>query len=336
MNSQWNAELHEGLKGLSSRLYNEAREPFLTRLTDYERRVYREVTQLPYDVRNWYRDLHDIVVTGAALMLSETEGLPRHLVLAAILHDRGYALLDRADSERLPHASEGKAMEGYFSAVGAFWESPDARLLHSRMSREIAEVVVCGRPATPLLVGITPKLAYVSGGPCSNDEQEEVLQVIEEHDLALIGEYERLSPLTRAHFDVDSLYSISAISFLKDYLSYVEDRKKEEALRSVGIHSLEPRDLLLIRMARYYESPAQLPAALNQGHYPLTREYVTLNETRRCIRPHSAWAEEATDNAFLRLAEICTVIREHPGQVDEVLEEVERSMVAALQSYGRL
>jgi hypothetical protein len=217
--------------------------------------------------------------------------VPRWLISVALIHDRGYGVLANLPSD---HG------EGYARVVGAHWENIDIRLRHSYLSRELAEVCLYGR--YPEKLNSEP---FARVGRCTpvviGDEVDLFLEIVEKHDHPLIQKYEALPALGQHHFDADSLYSISLSSFIKDFLSYLGDEKKRGQVLQSGIFSstaFSLRDLLTIRLSRYYTHESELPMNWPVDTFPLNTRAVELAEGRRCIVPHSETAKQLTDRAF--------------------------------------
>lgn len=269
---------------------------FRANLTPFNQEIFDECQKVPYASKDWWRDPHDIVVTQSLQTIIRRENmsgrmnLPDWLVTAAILHDRGYGILAK---------DQGAKTDSYLKTVGAHWENPDTRILHSLLSRQFAE---------DLLLKESGKMfahrALIS-------EADLFLQVIETHDHPLIGKFEELPEVGRHHFDADSLFSISLLSFIKDYLSYLGDPAKLEKTERLGIAEagkFVPDDLLKVRIARYYPESQDLPVGWNTIRFPLHSEFAGFSEAGKCLVPSSETARMLTNGYFQDLADCCQVL----------------------------
>jgi hypothetical protein len=289
--------LMEYISRLSKQVYTDFKPRFLESLSESNRQLYTSLCKIPYAQKDWWRDQHDIIVARSMAKIIEGEAVrgnssvPLWLISVALIHDRGYGVLANLRSDNA---------EGYLSVGGAHWENIDIRLRHSFLSRELAEVCLYGR--FPEKLNVEP---FATVGRCSpavtEDEEELFLEIVEKHDHPLIQKYEALPALGRHHFDADSLYSISLSSFVKDFLSYLGDEKKREQVLQSGIFNSDTfslRDLLLIRLSRYYAHASELPKDWPVETFPLNTRAVQLAEGCRCIVPHSETAKHLTDCAF--------------------------------------
>jgi hypothetical protein len=287
------------------------RRDFCESLSDFDRAVFERQREIPYNERDWWRDPHDIYVTRCMALILERENkartaagrsdlLPQWLTTAALIHDRGYALLGR-----FPELAGAE----YLMREGAHWEGGDTRIAHARLSRRYAGGVLFGIVDTEL-----EKMVDISALEAANpiDAPEVFLQVVETHDYPFVGRYQEMSLQARHHFDADSLFSISVLSFVKDYLAYLRDATKVRAALDHGLGSagvFTPRSLLQARMSRYFEVVSQLPAGWDLARFPLTNPGVSFVEGG-CIRPHSATALELTEVAFEELARCCIAMED--------------------------
>lgn len=304
-------ELLGALKQLGSVTFERYHQPFIESLSPFDRKVYTRAAEAhPYAEKDWYRNPHDIIVVSAMRRLVTEEKLPPWLVTAAILHDRGYGIL--------AHKGDATAAE-YQQRGGAHWENRDTRLLHSHLSTQFAGELIFGELGQESRAIIPPR------------DRDAFLSVIEKHDHPLIGEYEALPPVGRHHFDADSLFSISLLSFVKDYLSYCADEKKLEKAQAAGICNDEglftPTDLLQARIARYYVNESDLPSDWPLRAVPLNNRALTFTEGGRCYVPHSETAHRLTDIFFNDLL-ICSSLFQQKSSIREVVEELS-SMVAS-------
>ncbi len=304
-------ELLEGLKKIASQAFTTYSDAFTNALTPFDRELYEWVAKAhPYSPKDWYRDPHDIIVVSAMQRIVASEGLPSWLITAAILHDRGYAILA---------SNNDQTARDYQQRDGAHWENVDTRLLHSRLSAELGREWVVKH-----LRGSGEKIPLCA-------DTETFLTVIEKHDHPLIGKYEELPPMGRHHFDADSLFSISLLSFIKDWLSYCADEKKLVKARGAGIcemgEVLSPNALLQARIARYYKEDSDMPDGWNCIETPLNLRALSFTEGGRCYPPHSQTAQGLTDIFFQGISRCCALLAEEES-VTEFLTKVEPMIMA--------
>ena len=298
-------ELLTDLKKLASDSFERYLPAFEQSLSPFNLEVYTTAArEHPYAEKDWYRNPHDIIVVSAMQRLVTEESLPPWLVPAAILHDRGYGILANKKDQT---ASE------YQQRGGAHWENRDTRLLHSSLSAIYSKDLVFG----PLL--------QKYGEVVAPAERKLFIEVILKHDHPLIGEYNELPEIGRHHFDADSLFSISLLSFVKDYLSYCADEKKLENAQKAGICDeegrLTPNSLLQARVARYYQSENDLPSGWPSNERPINREALQFTEGGQCYPPHSPTAKRLTDKFFLDLSNCCDLLGQN-SSVESLLEKL--------------
>lgn len=332
-------QLLTSLSDLSGRLYRDEVLRFTTRLSDFQRALYQEVRKIPYSSKDFWRDIHDIIVTSSVLKLVEAseETLPSWLVEAALLHDRGYALLSHLSSRGQASSSVGN----YNSLSGAHWDGVDTRIAHSLYSLQMARFLFDGKSQDTNVDALANEFGIVplQVPPEIREHQEDLLQVIQEHDYPLIGRYGEVSLFTRHHFDADSLFSISVTSFVKDYLYYLSDPSKMEKWREIrGEQGEEPTqpfqlmDLFSLRLNRYFtegDAISDLLTPYLRKHRDGSAGYFEIYGT---IRPHSAEALKLTEQAFLRLL---SITRELEGVSSEVnfirlVEDAARAELASM------
>ena len=299
-------ELLTELKKLASATFDRYLPAFTQSLSPFNRAVYTQAAEeCRYAEKDWYRNPHDIVVVSAMQGLVNKESLPPWLVTAAILHDRGYGILANGNN---PTASE------YLQRQGAHWENRDTRLQHARLSTEYAERLVFNT------------LGNGSPNIIPPEDRELFLAVVEKHDHPLIGDYEALPEVGRHHFDADSLFSISLLSFIKDYLSYCADDKKRAKAEAAGIcdegKRFTPNSLLQARIARYYPEKSDLPPGWLLKETPLNQKALSFTEGGRCYPPHSATARHLTDSFFLDLSACGTLLAER-SSISSFLADLE-------------
>jgi hypothetical protein len=210
-----------------------------------------------------------------------------------------------------------RELEGaeYLAREGAYWEGEDTRIIHAQLSRRYAGAVLFGIVDRELekLVDTSPL-----GVANSIDSPELFLRVVEVHDYPFVGRYEEMPLEARHHFDADSLFSISVLSFVKDYLAYLGDSTKRQLALDLGLEAdgvFTPRGLLMARMSRYFETVSELPAGWDIARFPLCDCAGSLPE-KRCIRPHSTIARELTEASFEELVRCC-VMMEEVSSVDQ-------------------
>lgn len=323
--------LTQTLSQLSKECYNQFKSQFIDSLSDANQALYNKLCQIPYAEKDWWRDQHDIIVTRAMAKIIQGEAqrgaelLPEWLITVALIHDRGYGVL--ANTPQL-------GTENYLKTAGAHWENVDVRLHHSYLSRELAEISLLGRH--PEMLSSEP---YVQVGNCQhtipNSEAELFLEIVEKHDHPLIERYEDLPQLGRHHFDADSLYSISLSSFVKDYLSYLSDDKKRAQIQQSALFGSECftlRDLLTIRLSRYYRCESELPLNWPIDSSPLNTNAYQLAEGRRCLVPHSVTAKQLTDTAFLRLYE-CVIQFERAPEIGSFIAWMRGALFEEMNQY---
>lgn len=285
------------------------RERFCASLSSFERALFERLCEVPYDSKDWWRGPHDIYVTRVMELIVRRENcsrthagrdglLPQWLPCAALVHDRGYALLGRF-----------RQLDGaeYLTREGAHWEGSDIRISHARLSRRYAGAVLFGIADAELEGLVDTSCLKVEH---RIDNPELFLRVVETHDYPYVGRYEEMPGEARHHFDADSLFSTSVVSFVKDYLAYLRDPKKVRAAIDLGLGEngvFTPRSLLMVRMARYFETASQLPSGWDLVRFPLTSSANSF-AGERCIRPHSSTAQGLTEVAFEELARCCTVM----------------------------
>jgi hypothetical protein len=305
-------------------------------LSATELALYSESQKIPYASKDWYRDLHDLIVTASLEVIVNRENeakrlepLPRWLVGAALLHDRGYGILaaqGAAVQGSLEFNSKETAATEYIARGGAHWEQPDTRVLHSCLSRDLAEFLLFPESAAPAFAsfckskGVEPILSPHEVVGLA--DREIFLSVIEKHDHPLIGRYDELQPVGWHHFDADSLFSLSLSSFVKDYLSYCSDAGKMKRAYDLGLcapGAFTPYVLLEARLARYFPTEESLPIEWHRVACPLVPNAVAFSESGRCIEPHSETARELTTDAFFDLVECCKVLAEIESEQEFLL-----------------
>ena len=141
------------------------------------------------------------------------------LVLAAILHDVGYAGL------KLPGTLSGSA-----------WDTKDARESHMAASAVMSRT---------FLIDLRDRGAV----ELSDERIDKLVDIIATHDNPYIGK-----PLedTEAllHRDADRAFVISAVSFWKDYIAYLSDERKMPKFSDSGV-VLSPQQFLKLREASF-------------------------------------------------------------------------------------
>lgn len=163
-------------------------------LSPVERHVFTWVNGHNFIDGSWYRPFHNLVVSQAMIGICQHTGASRDLVLAAMLHDIGYAGLN------IPGTLQGAA-----------WDSKDIREKHM-----IAGATMSKRFLTQLR----------ATGALDLDEEriDKLVEIIATHDDPYLGRplKEREALL---HRDADRAFVISCVSFWKDYLAYLSDSK---------------------------------------------------------------------------------------------------------------
>jgi hypothetical protein len=327
LNPKARVNVMEAVSIASHNQYQAYRPALEATLSATELALYSESQKIPYASKDWYRYLHDLIVTASLEVIANRENeakrlepLPRWLVAAALLHDRGYGILaaqGAAVQGSLQCNSKGTAATEYITRGGAHWEQPDTRVLHSRLSRDLAEFLLFPESAEPAFVTFCESKGVESmlnpHEVVGLADKETFLSVITKHDHPLIGRCDELPPVGRHHFDADSLFSISLSSFVKDYLSYCSDTGKMKRAYDLGLcapGAFTPYVLLEARLARYFPTEESLPVEWDRIAYPLLPNAVAFSESGRCIEPHSDTARELTIASFFALVECCKVLAE--------------------------
>ena len=318
-------ELIEVLRLYSKHRHREQLAPFVSSLSPINREIYQQAQKIPYAEKDWWRDYHDLIVVTSIARICREENLPDWLITAAILHDRGYALLA---------ALGGTDSQNYIRAGAVHWEAADTRVLHAKLSRDFARWLLFGGDSQSFDTVLTSATPNAVPFHLASSEREEFLSVIETHDFALIGRYQEMSLNARHHFDADSLFSISVVSFLKDYLAYLQDKEKRVRAQQLGIldnGEFTVKSLLAVRMARYFSTASELPGGWDLASYPLKPQAVKLNPFGICIRPHSVVGLRLIQERFLRLAQCCEVLE----RVDDV-EQIFEWLSVEINYFGRV
>jgi hypothetical protein len=203
------------LEEATSRAMSTCEAVLLEKLSPLEQRVFSFVTEHAFVDGAWYRPIHNVVVPLAMIEICEGTGASRDLVLAAMLHDIGYAGL------KIPGTLEGTK-----------WDSKDVRETHMAASAQMSKTYL-------------DKLRKEGTLALSSERVEKLLEIIATHDNPYIGK-----PLTDEeallHRDADRAFVVSAVSFWKDYLAYLSDPKHIKRFAEAGV-TLTPHAFLQVR-----------------------------------------------------------------------------------------
>lgn len=217
----------------------ECESMLLDQLSPLENKVFSFVRSHNFVEGAWYRPIHNVLVPRAMIEICERTGASRDLVLAAMLHDVGYAGL------KIPGTLEG-----------AKWDTRDVRESHmeagAQMSRKFLN-----------------QLREEGSLDISPERIEELVQIIATHDNPYIGK-----PLTGQeallHRDADRAFVISAVSFWKDYLAYLSDSKHVKTFAEAKI-KLTPEAFLRLRQGSFEEDSTNTMARFT-SYEPMTSE----------------------------------------------------------------
>lgn len=228
------------LEEATRRAMPECEELLLPQLTDFEKEVYSFVRSHNFVDGAWYRPIHNVVVPCAMIAIVERTGASRDLVLAAMLHDIGYAGL------KIPGTLQGAA-----------WDAKDVRESHMAAGAEMSRRFLEEKQASGALA-ISP------------ERIEKLVQIIATHDDPYIGK-----PLTEhealLHRDADRAFVISTVSFWKDYIAYLSDKKHIKKFAEEGI-TLTPEAFLRLRQGSFESDDANEMARFTSFE-PMTSEW---------------------------------------------------------------
>ena len=227
------------LEEATRRALPECEEILLSKLTDFEREVYSFVRSQNFVDGAWYRPIHNVVVPCAMIAIVEKTGASRNLVLAAMLHDIGYAGL------KIPGTLEGAA-----------WDAKDVRESHMAAGAEMSRRFLKEKQESGEL-------------DISTERIEKLIEIIATHDNPYIGK-----PLTEhealLHRDADRAFVISTTSFWKDYIAYLSDKKHIKRFSEAGI-TLTPETFVRLRQGSF-ESDDSNEMARFTSYEPMTSE----------------------------------------------------------------
>lgn len=189
------------------------------KLTSAEKEVFEFVDGHSFTDGSWYRPIHNVIVPYAMLEICEETSASRDLVLAAILHDVGYAGL------KLPGTLSGSA-----------WDTKDAREAHMAASAVMSRTFLNSLRGKGVI-------------DLSEERIDKLVDIIATHDNPYIGKplEEREALL---HRDADRAFVISAVSFWKDYIAYLSDEEKMPRFNDSGV-VLSPQQFLKLREASF-------------------------------------------------------------------------------------
>ncbi len=228
------------LEEATRRALPECEEILLSKLTEFEREVYSFVRSHNFVDGAWYRPIHNVVVPCAMIAIVEKMGANRDLVLAAMLHDIGYAGL------KIPGTLEGAA-----------WDAKDVRESHMAAGAEMSRRFLKEKQESGQL-------------DISTERVEKLVEIIATHDNPYIGK-----PLTEhealLHRDADRAFVISTTSFWKDYIAYLSDKKHIKKFAEEGI-TLTPEAFLRLRQGSFESDDANEMARFTSFE-PMTTEW---------------------------------------------------------------
>jgi hypothetical protein len=271
------------------------------------------------------------------LAVASNEAIPSWLIEAALLHDRGYALLSQLGKRGLSSLLAGD----YNDLSGSHWDGVDTRIAHSLYSVEVARYIFDGHANDPKVDALIKEceVAHLTIPRTVLENKVKLLRVIEEHDYPLIGRYGAISAYTQHHFDADSLYSISVTSFVKDYVFYRSDVSKmqvwREAVQGSGIpltQTFQMKDLFALRLNRYFQEGDSISDVLT----PFLRKKGEFGESffeaKETIPPHSPEARKRTEEAFLRLLALISKLEgvSTEDQFTKVVKDAARAELASI------
>jgi hypothetical protein len=209
-------------------------------LSETEQATLSFVNSQPFSEGSWYRPIHNLLVTMAMIRISESRGANRDLVLAAILHDVGYAALE------IPGTLHGAA-----------WDKRDVRVQHMAAGKEMSEEYL-------LQLTREGKLSI------SSQRLEKILEIIATHDNPYIGK-----PLSDSeallHRDADRAFVLSCASFWKDYLALLTDPGQLRRFHGANVDAT-PEALLALRKASFQDDPSS-PMRHLTTFEPMKSEY---------------------------------------------------------------
>ena len=205
------------LKGAATSALATCRRELLNDLNSAEQQTFSFVEKHAFNEGAWYRPIHNVIVPQAMISICAHSTASRDLVLAAILHDVGYAGLKIPDTLR-----------------GTAWANKDTREAHMAASAVMSRAFL-----------------EKENFELSSERIDTLVDIIATHDNPYIGK-----PLedTEAllHRDADRAFVISAVSFWKDYLAYLSDDKKLKKFADKGIE-LTPQRFLRLREGSFSE-----------------------------------------------------------------------------------
>jgi hypothetical protein len=227
------------LEEATRRALPECEEILLSKLTEFEREVYSFVRSHNFVDGAWYRPIHNVVVPCAMIAIVEKTGASRNLVLAAMLHDIGYAGL------KIPGTLEGAA-----------WDAKDVRESHMAAGAEMSRRFLKEKQESGQL-------------DISTERVERLVEIIATHDNPYIGK-----PLTEhealLHRDADRAFVISTTSFWKDYIAYLSDKKHLKRFAEASI-TLTPESFLRLRQGSFKSDDSNEMARFT-SYEPMTSE----------------------------------------------------------------
>ena len=275
-------------------------------LSPLEQKLLADVDRLAFTEGSWYRVTHNRIVPLAMRRIINGEQEADDLMLAAIAHDAGYAMIAIAAT-----------------TAGPDWQAPDRRQGHmDEGARYLEETLRAYRDAGELTI---------------TDERIATLRdIVATHDNPYLGE-----PLStreeRLHRDADRCFVMSHLSFWKDYLAYVSTDDWATSLAEWG-EAPTPEALLLQRLPSFYRTSAELPANWDASVYPLTVDRAALNEGGAHESIESALAKQIVDQLFVARAHelerfyACSTVDELEAFFEQALYQDLDRFVSALET----
>ena len=209
----------ETLQRATEKAFKVCQPILFDKLSPSEKEAFTFVDGHSFTDGSWYRPIHNVIVPYAMLEICNETSASSDLVLAAILHDVGYAGL------KLPGTLSGSA-----------WDTKDARESHMAASAVMSRTFL-------------NELRDKGAVDLSDERIDKLVDIIATHDNPYIGK-----PLedreALLHRDADRAFVISAVSFWKDYIAYLSDERKMPKFSDSGV-VLSPQQFLKLREASF-------------------------------------------------------------------------------------
>ena len=226
-------------------------------LTDSEKSVQDYVEQQAFIDRSWYRPIHNILVPLVMTVLCREHSLSRDLVLAAQLHDIGYA---------------GVKVSG--TLTGMAWQNADIRSTHMLHSAKMSAALLRSlcKQGTLLL---------------SETRIDSLVAIIGTHDDPYLGR-PLSDPEALAHRDADRAFVISCVSFWKDFIAWSSDSAIRASISQAGLQQ-DPDTFLQIRCASFTKEANKTLQDLNEAGF---EPWYLSESAQLCNRMEAAIREE--------------------------------------------